>query len=118
MDEFRSSYVKLCRENRLDPQESVLLQLRRPTDANSRGRSSKSVTPRGTTSSGPCLNLSTTSLTTHTCSVLGATLATDHTVVHVTLADCMIGDEGKYLDKLMDEMGPIGILEKKELISQ
>ena len=94
MDEFRSSFVRLCRENRIDPQESVIQQLRRNQDPHHRGHASQSITTPRRTTAGSCLDLSTTSLTTQTCSVLGATLATDRTIVQVKLADCMIGDEG------------------------
>ncbi|XP_072029970.1 leucine-rich repeat-containing protein 45-like [Amphiura filiformis] len=96
MDEFRSNFVRLCRENRIDPQESVVAQLRKGQDVLHRSHSSKSVATQRKTS-GKCLDLSTTSLTTQTCSVLGAALASDRTIVQVKLADCMIGDEGAKL---------------------
>ena len=93
MDELRTNFVRLCRENGLDPQESVVAQLRRSQDLHRRGRSSRK--------SGTCLDLSTTSLTAQTCSVLGAVLGTDRTIVQVKLADCMIGDDGKAITSFL-----------------
>lgn len=80
MDEFKATYLILCRENHVEPQESVVELL----------RSSK----HSPGSSRPRLDLSTTSLSTETCAVLGKALSVDRHFVDIKLADCMIGDEG------------------------
>ncbi|XP_038064396.1 leucine-rich repeat-containing protein 45-like [Patiria miniata] len=96
MEDFRTSYLRLCKENRLEPQQSVLSHLSHGKHTETSGGRS----PRGTPSKmgpgnhGVVLDLSTTSLTVQTCSVLGAALAKDCLYGELRLSDCMIGDEG------------------------
>lgn len=42
------------------------------------------------------LNLSTNSLTSKTCAVLGKIIAADHTFVEYKFADCMLSEDGKW----------------------
>ncbi|XP_022091462.1 leucine-rich repeat-containing protein 45-like [Acanthaster planci] len=97
MEDFRTSYLRLCKENSLEPQQSVLSRL----SHTKQGQTAVGKSPRGTPSAkvaqgshGAVLDLSTTSLTVQTCSVLGAALAKDCLVGELRLSDCMIGDEG------------------------
>ncbi|XP_070580295.1 leucine-rich repeat-containing protein 45-like [Ptychodera flava] len=80
MDEFKATYLRLCKDNHVEPQESVveLLKASKHSPGSSRSR----------------LDLSTTSLSTETCAVLGKALSGDRLFVEVNLSDCMIGDEG------------------------
>ncbi|XP_002731112.1 leucine-rich repeat-containing protein 45-like [Saccoglossus kowalevskii] len=80
MDEFKATYLRLCKDNHVEPQDSVVELLR-----------SCKHSPGSTRSR---LDLSTTSLSTETCAVLGKALSADRLFVEVKLADCMIGDEG------------------------
>ena len=73
MEDFRTNYVRLCKENGLEPQQSVLSRLGQAKLSKTAGGKS----PRGTPSAkvapgshGALLDLSTTSLTVQTCSVL------------------------------------------------
>ncbi|XP_071797513.1 leucine-rich repeat-containing protein 45-like [Asterias amurensis] len=104
MEDFRSNYLRLCKENNLNPQESVLNQLKQV-----RHSGTHSKTPRGNALAssilgsstkidtgvvGVTLDLSTTSLTAQTCAILGEALAKDCLFVELKLSDCMIGDDG------------------------
>lgn len=42
------------------------------------------------------LNLSTNSLTSKTCAVLGKIIAADHAFMEYKFADCMLSEDGKY----------------------
>ena len=93
MDSFRVVYLQICRENGVSPQQSVLDQLD-PDSKSSLHRSGSRSSKTKSRSSLTILDLSTTSLTMQTCSVLGRALATDHIIQELRLSDCMIGDEG------------------------
>ncbi|KAF4106990.1 leucine-rich repeat-containing protein 45 [Onychostoma macrolepis] len=81
MEDFRRSYLRLCKEGGIETQESVLAQL----------HDSRAVT-------GSCrLDLSGQSITTDSCSVLGRVLQTDTVFTEVLLSDCMLSEEGAKL---------------------
>nr|XP_054763849.1 leucine-rich repeat-containing protein 45-like [Lytechinus pictus] len=92
MDSFKMVYLQVCRENGIAPQQSVLDQL--DPEAKSSLHRSKSRSSTRSRSSLTTLDLSTTSLTAQTCSVLGTALSTNHIFQELRLSDCMIGDEG------------------------
>ncbi|KAK7919512.1 hypothetical protein WMY93_010796 [Mugilogobius chulae] len=70
--DLRSTYLNLCRESNLDPQEPVLSQLQR----------------------GPRLDLSGLSLSSETCSMLSRTLHKNHVITELLLSNCMLSEEG------------------------
>lgn len=75
MEDFRTVYLRLCKEYNIDPQPAVL------------SKTGQDVSEYGT------LDLSNQSLELATCTVLGKLFAYDLPVVHVVLADCMISEE-------------------------
>ncbi|XP_074519134.1 leucine-rich repeat-containing protein 45 [Halichoeres trimaculatus] len=77
MEDFRRTYLHLCKEAGVDPQESVVAQLQES---------------RGTQSSK--LDLSGQSLSSETCSVLARALQDDAVITEVALSDCMLSEEG------------------------
>uniref|UniRef100_A0A8C2K9Q7 Leucine rich repeat containing 45 n=1 Tax=Cyprinus carpio TaxID=7962 RepID=A0A8C2K9Q7_CYPCA len=78
MEDFRRSYLRLCKEGGIDAQESVLAQL----------HDARTVT-------GSCrLDLRGQSITVDTCSVLGRVLQSDAVFTEVLLSDCMLSEEG------------------------
>ncbi|KAL2764511.1 leucine-rich repeat-containing protein 45 [Daubentonia madagascariensis] len=77
MEEFRRSYIRLCRESGAEPQEAVLQQLHQ--------------LPRGR------LDLATQSLTVDTCRALGKLLQTEALLRELVLSDCMLNEEGATL---------------------
>ncbi|KAI0212767.1 Leucine-rich repeat-containing protein 45 [Lamellibrachia satsuma] len=81
VDEFKHTYLRLCKDHHIDTQECVLNQL---------SRAHKCASPRG----GPCLNLSASSVNVKTCAVLGKTLSVDRTFTEIKLNDCMLAEEG------------------------
>ncbi|XP_050981099.1 leucine-rich repeat-containing protein 45 [Labeo rohita] len=81
MEDFRRSYLRLCKEGGVDTQESVLAQLHDTRAA-----------------TGSCrLDLSGQSITTDTCSVLGRVLQNDTVFTEIVLSDCMLSEEGAKL---------------------
>ncbi|XP_058848409.1 leucine-rich repeat-containing protein 45-like [Acipenser ruthenus] len=78
MEDFRRTYLRLCKESGLEPQESVLNQLH---DVRAAG-------------DGARLDLATQSLSVDTCAVLGRVLSNDVLFVEVVLSDCMLSEEG------------------------
>ncbi|CAH1794369.1 unnamed protein product [Owenia fusiformis] len=80
MDEFRRTYIQLCKDYHIEPQDTVIDQLKGSQQSPRSGRG--------------CLNLSATSLTVKTCAVIGKILATDRCFNEIRLCDCMIGEEG------------------------
>ncbi|KAL1263809.1 hypothetical protein QQF64_004164 [Cirrhinus molitorella] len=81
MEDFRRSYLRLCKEGGIDSQESVLAQLHDTRAA-----------------TGSCrLDLSGQSITTDTCSVLGRVLQNDTVFTEILLSDCMLSEEGAKL---------------------
>lgn len=77
MEDFRRTYLRLCKEGGIDTQESVLAQL-----------DTRTVT--GSTK----LDLSGQSITVDTCSVLGRVLQNDTVFTEIIFSDCMLSEEG------------------------
>ncbi|XP_072098241.1 leucine-rich repeat-containing protein 45 [Mobula birostris] len=78
MDDFKRTYLRLCKEFCIEPQECILNQLRDPCDGNLRKK----------------LDLSTQSLSVDTCAVLGKVLMNDIVFTEILLCDCMLNEEG------------------------
>ncbi|XP_053150443.1 leucine-rich repeat-containing protein 45 [Hemicordylus capensis] len=78
MEDFRRSYVRLCKESGAEPQESVLQHLQEAT-----GRSR--------------LDFATQSLSVDTCGALGKLLMDELQFTEVMLSDCMLSEEGAKL---------------------
>ncbi|XP_059173712.1 leucine-rich repeat-containing protein 45-like [Physella acuta] len=78
MQDFRHTYIRLCKDHHIDPQDCVLEKLK----SLAVGSSSKAV-----------LDLSTNSLTPKTCAVLGKVLASDRTFVEIKFSDCMLAED-------------------------
>ncbi|XP_048026884.1 leucine-rich repeat-containing protein 45 [Megalobrama amblycephala] len=81
MEEFRRSYLRLCKEGGVDTQESVLAQLQDTRTATGSWR----------------LDLSGQSVSADTCGVLGRALQNDTLFTEVILSDCMLSEEGAKL---------------------
>ncbi|XP_071391729.1 leucine-rich repeat-containing protein 45 [Centroberyx affinis] len=77
MEDFRRTYLRLCKEGGVEPQESVVAQLQET---------------RGLQSSR--LDLSGQSLSADTCSVLARVFHKDTVFTEVLLSDCMLSEEG------------------------
>ncbi|MGH0189312.1 UNVERIFIED_CONTAM: hypothetical protein FKN15_034690 [Acipenser sinensis] len=78
MEDFRRTYLRLCKESGLEPQESVLNQFH---DVRAAGDSAR-------------LDLTMQSLSVDTCAVLGRVLSNDVLFTEVVLSDCMLSEEG------------------------
>ncbi|ROJ44599.1 Leucine-rich repeat-containing protein 45 [Anabarilius grahami] len=81
MEDFRRSYLRLCKEGGVDTQESVLAQLQDTRTATGSWR----------------LDLSGQSVSADTCGVLGRALQNDTLFTEVILSDCMLSEEGAKL---------------------
>lgn len=79
MEDFRWTYLQLCKEGGVEPQESVVAQLQESRAAHSSR-----------------LDLSGHSLSTDTCSVLARAFQKDGVFTEVSLSDCMLTEEGVY----------------------
>uniref|UniRef100_A0A3B5MHW4 Uncharacterized protein n=1 Tax=Xiphophorus couchianus TaxID=32473 RepID=A0A3B5MHW4_9TELE len=77
MEDFRWTYLQLCKEGGVEPQESVVAQLQESRAAHSSR-----------------LDLSGHSLSTDTCSVLARAFQKDAVFTEVSLSDCMLTEEG------------------------
>ncbi|GLD64245.1 leucine-rich repeat-containing protein 45-like protein, partial [Lates japonicus] len=77
MEDFRRTYLRLCKEGGVEPQESVVAQLQ-----------------ENRTAQGSRLDLSGQSLSVDTCSVLARAFQKDITFTEVLLSDCMLSEEG------------------------
>ncbi|XP_063748453.1 leucine-rich repeat-containing protein 45 isoform X2 [Eleginops maclovinus] len=77
MEDFRRTYIRLCKDSGMEPQESVVARLQE-----SRGAQSSS------------LDLSGQSLSVETCSVLARAFQKDTVFTEVLLSDCMLSEEG------------------------
>ncbi|XP_029311905.1 leucine-rich repeat-containing protein 45 [Cottoperca gobio] len=77
MEDFRRTYLRLCKENGVEPQESVVAQLQESRVAQ-----------------GSRLDLSGQSLSADTCSVLARAFQKDTVFTEVLLSDCMLSEEG------------------------
>ncbi|XP_067365317.1 leucine-rich repeat-containing protein 45 isoform X1 [Channa argus] len=77
MEDFRQTYLRLCKEGGVDPQESIVarLQEHRATQ-------------------GSKLDLSGQSLSSDTCSVLSLAFQKDLFFTELSLSDCMLSEEG------------------------
>lgn len=78
MEDFRRTYLRVCKEGGVEPQESILAQLQ-----GSRGALESSR-----------LDLRGHSLSADTCSVLGRVLRKDTLFIELALSDCMLSEEG------------------------
>ncbi|XP_028571944.2 leucine-rich repeat-containing protein 45 [Podarcis muralis] len=78
MDDFRRSYVRLCKESGAEPQESILQHLE---EASGKSR----------------LDLATHTLSVETCGVLGKLLQDELQFTEITLSNCMLSEEGAKL---------------------
>lgn len=78
MEDFRRSYLRLCKEGGVDTQESVLAQLHDTRTVTGSIR----------------LDLSGQSITVDTCSVLARVLQNDTVFTEIILSDCMLSEEG------------------------
>lgn len=86
--DFRTNFLQICKDNHIQPQESILSYLDGSLgDINKHGSMK-------TSKLSSTLDLSTCSLSPETCEVLGRVLASDHYYDELKLSDCMIGDEG------------------------
>ncbi|KAJ8363674.1 hypothetical protein SKAU_G00125050 [Synaphobranchus kaupii] len=81
MEEFRQTYLRLCKDAGLEAQESVLTQLQEVRGAAGSTR----------------LDLAGHSLSADTCAVLGKVLHKDTLFTEVVLSDCMLSEEGAKL---------------------
>ncbi|XP_059180421.1 leucine-rich repeat-containing protein 45 [Centropristis striata] len=77
MEDFRLTYLRLCKEGGVEPQESVVAQLQESRAAH-----------------GSRLDLSGQSLSADTCSVLARAFQKDTVFTEVLLSDCMLSEEG------------------------
>ncbi|XP_047464791.1 leucine-rich repeat-containing protein 45 [Mugil cephalus] len=77
MEDFRRTYLRLCKEGGLEPQESVAAKLQ-----------------ESMTSQDSRLDLSGQSLSVDTCSVLARVFQKDTIFTEVLLSDCMLSEEG------------------------
>ncbi|KAG8008890.1 Leucine-rich repeat-containing protein 45 [Nibea albiflora] len=77
MEDFRRTYLRLCKEGGVEPQESVVAQLQ-----------------ENRTAQGSRLDLSGQSLSADTCSVLARAFEKDMAITEVSLSDCMLSEEG------------------------
>lgn len=79
MEDFRRTYLRLCKEGGWEPQESVVAKLK-----------------ESMTSQGSRLDLSGESLSVDTCSVLARVFQKDTVFTEVLLSDCMLSEEGMH----------------------
>ncbi|XP_041818331.1 leucine-rich repeat-containing protein 45 [Chelmon rostratus] len=77
MEDFRRTYLRLCKEGGVEPQEGVVAQLQENRAAQ-----------------GSRLDLSGQSLSADTCSVLARAFQKDTVFTEVSLSDCMLSEEG------------------------
>ncbi|XP_051927063.1 leucine-rich repeat-containing protein 45 [Hippocampus zosterae] len=74
MEDFRQTYLRLCKERGVEPQESVVVKLQECRS--------------------PRLDVSGLTLSADTCTLLGRAFQKDTFFSEVSLSDCMVGDEG------------------------
>uniref|UniRef100_A0A4W4E7E1 Leucine rich repeat containing 45 n=1 Tax=Electrophorus electricus TaxID=8005 RepID=A0A4W4E7E1_ELEEL len=80
MEDFRRTYLRLCKEAGTEPQESLLAQLYETRAA----------------ASGARLDLTGQSLMVESCCVLGRALQKDILFTELVLSDCMLSEEGEW----------------------
>lgn len=78
MEDFRQTYLRLCKEAGVEPQECVVAQLQESRAAQ-----------------GSRLDLCGHGLSADTCSVLARVFHKDTVFTEVTLSDCMLSEEGE-----------------------
>ncbi|XP_078257239.1 leucine-rich repeat-containing protein 45 [Rhinoraja longicauda] len=78
MEDFKRTYLRLCKECCIEPLDCILNQLNETCDGNVKKR----------------LDLSTQSLSVDTCAVLGKVLMNDIVFTEIMLCDCMMNEEG------------------------
>lgn len=81
MGDFKSLFLNICKENYVEPQESVLHRI-------------QALFLSSESQSSVALDLSGETLTIGTCSVLGKALAHDLGFTALVLSDCMLNEEG------------------------
>ncbi|XP_037611503.1 leucine-rich repeat-containing protein 45 [Sebastes umbrosus] len=77
MEDFRRTFLRLCKEGGVEPQDSVVVHLQESSAAQ-----------------GSRLDLSGQSLSADTCSVLARAFQKDTVFTEVLLSDCMLSEEG------------------------
>nr|XP_046232492.1 leucine-rich repeat-containing protein 45 [Scatophagus argus]XP_046232493.1 leucine-rich repeat-containing protein 45 [Scatophagus argus]XP_046232494.1 leucine-rich repeat-containing protein 45 [Scatophagus argus]XP_046232495.1 leucine-rich repeat-containing protein 45 [Scatophagus argus] len=77
MEDFRKTYLCLCKERGVEPQQGVVAQLKESKAAQ-----------------GSRLDLSGQSLSAETCSVLARAFQKDTVLTELSLSDCMLSEEG------------------------
>ncbi|XP_049419849.1 leucine-rich repeat-containing protein 45 [Epinephelus fuscoguttatus] len=77
MEDFKRTYLRLCKEGGVEPQESIVAQLQESRAAQ-----------------GSRLDLRGRSLSVDTCSVLARSFQKDTAFTEVLLSDCMLSEEG------------------------
>ncbi|KAM8837813.1 leucine-rich repeat-containing protein 45 isoform 2-T2 [Spinachia spinachia] len=77
MEDFRRTYLRLCKEGSVEPQDSVVAQLQESRATH-----------------GSRLDLSGQSLSADTCAMLATALQKDTVFTEVLLSDCMLSEEG------------------------
>lgn len=80
VEEFKHTYLRLCKDHHVEPQDNVLNQLKSVKLSPRKGKAT--------------LNLSSCSLNPKTCAILGKVLATDRTFTELKLGDCMLTEDG------------------------
>ncbi|XP_033749782.1 leucine-rich repeat-containing protein 45-like [Pecten maximus] len=78
MESFKHVFMRLCKENHIEPQDCVLAQLK--SFDSGKGKH--------------VLDLSTNSLSAKTCHALGKAIATDKNFREIKFADCMLSEDG------------------------
>lgn len=79
VEEFKHGFVRLCKEHGLEAQDCVVNLLKSLEHSSKKERL--------------VLNLSTNSLTSKTCAVLGKIIAADHIFAEYKFADCMLSED-------------------------
>lgn len=79
VEEFKHSFLRLCKEHGLEAQDCVVNLLKSLEHSSKKEKL--------------VLNLSTNSLTGKTCAVLGKIIAADHSFVEYKFADCMLSED-------------------------
>ncbi|KAL5017929.1 hypothetical protein ScPMuIL_003651 [Solemya velum] len=78
MDEFRHTFVRLCHDNHIEPQDCVVTRLK-SIEHQKNGK--------------PVFDLSTNSLSAKICAVLGKVIATDRNFMECRFADSMLSED-------------------------
>ncbi|XP_060581578.1 leucine-rich repeat-containing protein 45-like [Ruditapes philippinarum] len=79
VEEFKHGFIRLCKEHGLEAQDCVVNLLKSMEHTSKKEKL--------------VMNLSTNSLTSKTCAVLGKIIAADHTFAEYKFADCMLSED-------------------------